>query len=496
LDSITGAVADSGGATAGIEQELRESVRHDYSTSHDGIVPLNRRRPLWHFAGLWLTFQSGFSFLFVGFTLHAAGFGLAATFGIVLLAAAVYTAYGLVAAYLGARTGQTHALLTRSIFGRTGSLLVMVFLVVGPIGWVGYQANLLAQIWDGLYGWGNVMWIGMILAVLMIFNNLFGFVGISAIARYIITPLMLAWILFLVAKGLTQGGDFLSATPKAVAPLGFWLALGTVVGFAIWGNEPDLFRYGKPKFWASLPAYAFGFLFGLVLFGVGGWMVAQVSDNANFGPAVKTATEFSLFGALWLAWILALVGQVAINDGNYYEGINAVQNLIGGWKSWNRIYTCVLIAVVGGLAAWIVPYVLTNGFLKLAAFQAITLPCATIIMAVDHFLVPRLFKVSRPLSKVPSWADTAWINWPAVVALVVSVLFGAVGSGLIGDSSNYWGFIVGETWVLSALLYVGGVWLSTRLTGDVRPILGFSRDIDGKSTNSSQPIDIATEAGV
>jgi hypothetical protein len=50
--------------------------------------------------------------------------------------------------------------------------------------------------------------------------------------------------------------------------------------------------------------------------------------------------------------------------------------------------------------------------------------------------------------------------------------------------------------VLSALLYVGGVWLSTRLTGDVRPILGFSRDIDGKSTNSSQPIDIATDAGV
>src|ERR1700722_12144807 len=43
------------------QAELEESVAHDFSTSEDGIVPLSHRRPLWHFAGLWLTFQSGFS---------------------------------------------------------------------------------------------------------------------------------------------------------------------------------------------------------------------------------------------------------------------------------------------------------------------------------------------------------------------------------------------------------------------------------------------------
>ena len=63
------------------EADIEESVQHDFSTSETGIVPLNRRRPLWHFAGLWLTFQSGFSFLFVGFTLHNAGYGLLATSG-------------------------------------------------------------------------------------------------------------------------------------------------------------------------------------------------------------------------------------------------------------------------------------------------------------------------------------------------------------------------------------------------------------------------------
>lgn len=478
------------------EHEIEESFRHDFSTSETGIVPLNRRRPLWHFGGLWLTFQSGFSFLFVGFTLHNAGYGLLAAFLIVLLAAAVYEAYATFAAYLGSRTGQTHSLLSRSILGRTGSALVSIFLVLGPLGWVGYQANLLAQIWQGLAGWGAVAAIGILMAVLMIFNNLFGFTNISAVARYIITPLMFLWIVFLVIKGLTEGTAFLAATPKDIAPVGFWLALGTVLGFAIWGNEPDLFRYGKPKFWWPVPAYSFGFIFGLLLFGVGGWMVAQVSDNANFGPAVHATTEFSLFGLFWLAWILALAGQVAINDGNYYEGINAIQNLIGGWRRWRRVYTCLVAAAVGGLAAWIVPYGLTDGFLKLASFQAITLPCATIVMATDHFLIPRLFPVSRSLAHVPSWSQTAPINWPGVVALVVAVIFGAVGSGLIGPSTTYWYFIIAETWALSAILYIAGVWVSLRIGGDVRKTMGFSQMALATPVEPGQIADLATEAGV
>jgi purine-cytosine permease-like protein len=478
------------------EEDVEESFQHDFSTSETGIVPLNRRRPLWHFGGLWLTFQSGFSFLFVGFTLHNAGYRLLATFGIVLLAAAVYTVYGTFAAYLGSRTGQTHSLLSRSIFGRSGSGLVCIFLILGPIGWVGYQANLLAQIWDGLYGWRAVTAIGIVLAVLMIFNNLFGFTGISAIARYIITPLMFLWVVYLVIKGLTEGSGFLGATPKDIAPTGFWLALGTVIGFAIWGNEPDLFRYGKPKLWWPVPAYVFGFTFGLLLFGVGGWMVAQVSDNADFGPAVHATTVFSLFGLFWLAWILALAGQVAVNDGNYYEGINAVQNLIGGWRRWRRVYTCLVVAAIGGLAAWIVPDVLTNGFMKLASFQAITLPCATIIMATDHFVIPRLFRVSRPLTKVPSWAETAVINWPGVVALIGAVLFGAAGSGLIGSSSTYWYFDIGETWVLAAVLYIVGVWISMHLGGDIKKILGFSETALETPAEPGQILDVATQGGV
>jgi hypothetical protein len=103
---------------------LDASVKHDYSTSDTGIVPLDRRRPMWHFMGLWTTFVAGFSYMFLGFELHDAGHSLAATAGITAFGYALYICYAMVGSYLGSRTGQTHALLTRSIFGLIGSWIV------------------------------------------------------------------------------------------------------------------------------------------------------------------------------------------------------------------------------------------------------------------------------------------------------------------------------------------------------------------------------------
>src|SRR5436190_22288477 len=102
-------------------ETLDESIRHDYSTSDTGIVPLERRRPIWHFAGLWASFAAGFSFMFVGLELYAGGHDLGATAGITVIGIGTYVAYAIVASYLGSRTGQSDALLTRSIFGVSGS---------------------------------------------------------------------------------------------------------------------------------------------------------------------------------------------------------------------------------------------------------------------------------------------------------------------------------------------------------------------------------------
>ena len=62
------------------------------------------------------------------------------------------------------------------------------------------------------------------------------------------------------------------------------------------------------------------------------------------------------------------------------------------------------------LPAWLVNYHFTNGFFKVAAFLAITVPSASVIMFIDHFLLPRWFGISRPLVKIPAWSETALVQ--------------------------------------------------------------------------------------
>ncbi len=483
-----------------IEREaLHDSVAHDYSTSSTGLVPLDRRRPIGHFIALWTTFAAGFSFLFVGTEVHDSGFTLLGTIGVTALGIGIYFAYAIFAAYLGSRTGQTMSLLTRSIFGVTGSYIVSALVFLGALGWVGFQGNLMIQIWDGLYSWGAVEALTIIFCGLMIFNNLFGFTGISTFARYVVTPLIILWILYLVIKGLIAPPTSLSAHPKNVEGLTFWQVIGVVIGFAMWGNEPDVWRYGKPRFAWPIPAFAFALGVGFLLFTVGGWMMAAFARSSDFGVVVRYATHFSLFGALWLSWFLATISQFAINDGNYYEAVNAFQNIIGGWSKWKRLYTCFVCAAVGALAGYLVNYVITNGFLKVAAFLAVTAPCATTIMVVDHFALPRLFGISRPLLKIPRWGDTAVGNWPAIVALAISVLFGAWATGIVpGENPNrYWGPGPLEAWAMAAVLYVVFVAITRVVVPKALPLkqtLGFSALVVDEPLPSYAIVDIATQA--
>jgi purine-cytosine permease-like protein len=478
-------------------EELDQSIRHDYSTSDTGIVPLDRRRPMWHFAGLWTTFVAGFSYMFLGFEIRAGGHSLASTVAITLIGYGLYVAYAIVGSYLGARTGQTHALLTRSIFGLVGSWIVSAFVLVAPLGWVAFQANLLAVLWDGFYGWGGVFTLTLVLAGVMIFNNLFGFTGISVFARYLVTPILIVWGIYMVLKGFVSDSGKLGGTP-AGSGLPFWVAVVAVIGFSMWGNEPDFWRFGKPRFLWPLPTYLFAATWFL-LFTMAGWMMAAISGGKDDAAVFRYTVHYSLFGAFWLAFIIATVSQFAINDGNYYESVNAGQNLVGGWRAWRRPFTCVIVAAGGVLAADLVNFHFLNGWFKVATFLAITVPCATVIMAVDHFLLPRLFRISRPLTQVPAWEQTGLINWPATLALLGAVFFGVTGTAswpggwLQAVPSNSWGPVPLEAWLLAGALYVGLVAVA-RAFGAVRDQLGFARHVRDEMIFTDAVIDIASES--
>jgi len=462
--------------------ELEKELLHDYSTSDTGIVPLSERRSLYHFLALWITLAAGFTYLFLGFQYHDAGYSLAKAIGAGALGGFFYLCYALPAAYLGSKTGQTHSLLTRSIFGQVGSAIVSLLLIGTAAGWIAFAFNLLAVMYDGLFGWGHVVGIGVILAVVGVFNNLFGFTGITAFARYLVAPLMILWMLYLVIKGFADiPGEALSASPPGgeLGPLSFLSGIGLAIGAVMWGNEPDTWRYGKPRFLWPLAPYAIALGIGLVLFVIGGWMMAEISGAGpfDFGPAFKSTVEYSLFGALLLGAVVATVMQIAINDGNYYEMTNGGQNIVGHVHGWKRWYTCLVTAAVAAVVTWWFPHI-ENGFFKVAGWTAIALPSATVVMCVDQFLLPRWLGLYRSVERIPEWRAAATGNWPGIVAVLLAVLFGAWGLALFPGqtSAPSLGLVPVEAWLLAAVLYLILV-AAVRPMPNAKALLGFARHL-------------------
>jgi purine-cytosine permease-like protein len=478
----------------GNTSSIEEGVAHDFSTSRIGVVPLAQRRSRYHFLSLWITFAAGFTYLFLGLQYHDAGYSLLMAVAAGSIAAIAYLVYALPAAYLGSTTGQTHALLTRSVLGKVGSVLVSLLLIGVAAGWTAFAFNLLATLYDGLFSWGHVVLISVILAVVGIANNLFGFTGIAAYARYLVAPLMILWMLYLVIKGVVQMPSAqLTANPAATVPLPFLAGIGVAIGSVMWGNEPDTWRYGKPKlFWPTIP-FVVAFAVGLVLFVAGGWMLAQLSgvDQFDFGPAFRYTVQYSLFGVLALGAVVATVLQIAINDGNYYEMINAGQNLASGIPGWRRWYTCLIMAVIAAVFAWRFPDAQT-GFLTVAKWSSTALPCATVVMCVDVFVLPRMLGFRRPVERIPSWREAAPANWPGIVALLLSVAFGAWGLGLFpGQDQNNpppAGLPAVEAWALAGVIYAG-LALALGRTGRATSLLGLRRGLTPwEATESPTPI--------
>lgn len=451
------------GETPGGAAELVAEIQHDYSSSREGIVPTAVRRGTWtHHVPLWLTLYAGFAYMSLGSELYSFGYSFSQVEVICLIAGLAYFLYAVPAAYLGAKRGQTHALMSRSIFGRVGSVIVSILVVLTPLGWVGYQANVLASIWNGLLGWGPIGPIAIVIAVLGITNNILGFTGIAAFARWIASPLILVWVIWVVFKTFTSTTPAVldSTMPGTTAPS---IITGVVaaIGFATYGNEPDLFRYAKPQLRSVVPPLALGLLVGVVLFPMAGWMLSARIQSADFSAVVTEAVAVSLGGFGIIAVILATPTEIAVNDANYYESLNAGQNLLGGWIKWRRIYTALLLAAGGGLMAWWIPQDAAGNFFRAATFLAVTVPTATVLMYTDQLVLPKLLGINRDLSHVPAWDQAAFANWPAIVALIVGIAYGSYGSGILPgqDGSPLSSFgIIGvppvEAWVIAAVLYV------------------------------------------
>ncbi|HEX3460407.1 MAG TPA: hypothetical protein VHT49_05850, partial [Acidimicrobiales bacterium] len=268
----------------------------------------------------------------------------------------------------------------------------------------------------------------------------------------------------------------LFAVPHVAATQGILFTAELLIGVAMFGNEPDIFRYARRDKGHNIMSLTLGYGLGMLIFPVAGYLMAELSSASTLGSTMHFFTTFSLFGLTALAAVVFTINLFALNDANLYEAVNATQNFLRGRR---RVETVIALGVVGAIVAVLMERSnsLQSNFFIVANMCAVFLPCATIVLALDVFLLERLSGCHRlkgtgadaPLA-VTSWEAASPGNVIGIVAILAGLAVGALTGGLIPGTSGFGKTNIGlpalEAWLTASAVYIGGMLFARVLSSD------------------------------
>ena len=460
--------------------EEAEAVLHvtnaDIADYTESVVPLNQRRSNLRMLAQFLSMQATFGAVLVGYGARFQGQSLWQLSVEMAIASLVMTIYCIGSANVGAVTGQTHSVLARSVFGTLGSGLVSVLLVINGMAFYLFTVKFVMDLAGGLFTVPAASFVMAALAFVMIVNTYFGFQGVQRFAQYVAVPVILIWGLYAVTKSFTSvSTEILATLPHVDAPSSMLVIIGNMVGLSTWGNEPDFFRYsksGRASAW-NIPTLAISYAVGAFLFPIMGYLVATLSNQPDFGPSIAYFVSFTMFGSALLGIIILVINQWAVQDGNLYIAVNGAQNVLSGISGWRREYTVVGLGLLAAVLTFVLPN-LQDTFNLATAIGSTTVPVVSTIMALDIFVLPKLFGIKRPVNRVANWGELGFANWPGIIAILAGTAVGVYTAGILPSiNADYIGFPALQAWITGALVYLIGVAMVHKSAG-VKHMLGFA----------------------
>ena len=433
------------------ETQAAEAAHHDEEFAVSA-VPLSLRKDPVSMALLWLTMVTQFPSVLIGFEWFKSGFTINQVIWGTLISCVMLMGYTVPAALLGAVSGQTYAVLSRSVFGSWGSRIISANLIWLFVAWYTVLALCLADELSELLPIKIPLALSAaILSFVMAFNNFFGFSGVANFARFFAAPMLLLWI----------GISFVKAYPADPSPLFSaaptqtdWTALCSissfVVGFSVWGNEPDYWRYAKPKISHSVYPLLASFLLGVVLFPLSGWLFALASGITETAEATAYLTKNSMGGFTLLAVSIISAAYFAANDSNMYGAINALENLR---KMPQRITVFVLAFISAILSYVLAGSGATKALEGICSLNSVILPMPTVVMLCEWYWQKRAKE--RPYFEViPTFDQLPSVRWPAFWAVMAGMAVGLVTAGLIPGLDMLKGGIPSvQSWLVAAIVF-------------------------------------------
>ena len=406
----------------------------------DTTVPLQERRDPVTMGLLWVTMVTGFPSVLAGFEWHKAGMSLPQVILLSIISCGVLLLYSFPACYLGAKSGFTYALLARKVFGVWGSRLVSANLCWISLSWYGLTAVFLADgLNDVFHAHLPKLAFSLVLAVAMAFNNFFGFSGVANFARYAAGPILILWVLSAFGKAATSCPSSVWTEPSHASMFGALTVVSAfVIGYSSWGNEADYWRFGRTAKRNIMVPLLVALLVGEILFPLTGWMFGRM--GGTHAGAAGLMDNFAFGGIPAISALVLLVTYFAVNDSTLYGAINALDNI----HAMERRRTAAFVTVMGAIAAAVLCG-MTKNFERVCSISCIVLPCATVVIMVEQFLLA---------GKYGDLNAGNW-RWSAVLALLAGCAVGVATAGIIPGTE---GWNVGvpalQAWVVSFVAYL------------------------------------------
>jgi purine-cytosine permease-like protein len=434
---------------AGETKPERDSISEDDVHSQ---VPAHARRGPFTMGLLWITMVTGLPCIIMGFEWHKQGLSLAQIVVSTFLSSLMLLAYLVPSALLGAFSGRSFISLSKMVFGRVGVYLVSANIIWVMMGWYGVMSLLLADGLTGIFHWAIPLGVGaFICAIAMSSNNLFGFKGVANFARYFAAPLIVGWVLFTFFKAVIHPST--ATAIQASSHVSNWTSITTissfVLGFAVWGNEPDYWRFAKPKIAHSVWPLAISVGLGQMIFPVTGWLMAHATGITDGAAATSFVNDYSFGGMTWLVATVLIATYFAPTDSGLY-GLTAA--ITSHFKFHHKLTVIALALLAGALAYGLAASGSAHALQSMCELNAIVLPPAVVVMLVEWFMQRKVWHMSAFFDQ--TWEELPKIRWTAIVAVLAGIFTGLLTSGMLpGCAAFHWGIPPLQAWIATALVY-------------------------------------------
>jgi len=422
-------------------------------TDHDPISP-KQRRSVVTMGLLWLTMVTSFPAVLAGFEWYRQGISFNQIIVCAIISLVLLLAYSIPACELGARSGLGYCTLSQNVFGRRGAIFSTINLLWLFTAWYGLTAVFMAQAVSGLLHWQIPMvWLSIFFAALMSVNNLFGFSGVANFARFMAGPVLAIWVSTVFFKALHTSG--LPVAPQPPHPSDLY-ALTTissfVIGFAVWGNEQDYWRFSKPGIWRSGTPLAVSIIVGQIMFPLAGWLIARMTGLSDSANSTAFMTSYCFGGIAIIGLLIVTADYFSTNDSSLFGCASAIESIY----SMNHNLAVGIFAVAGAIVASLISLGdATQALTAMVSLNCIILPTPTIIMVTEWWLRSKIFCNQDKTFSLAQTGDSQPIHWPAMIALICGLAVGIVTSGLIpAFEFCHIGICSLQAWLTSIVCYV------------------------------------------